>query len=37
MVLMYGPRGMGKLQGAADEIQAKAFGEMKSDMEELAK
>ena len=31
------PRGMGKLQAAADEIQAKAFGEMKSDMEELAK
>ncbi|MGY5260476.1 hypothetical protein [Enterococcus faecalis] len=31
------PRGMGKLQAAADEIQAKAFKEMKSDMEELAK
>lgn len=31
------PRGMGKLQAAADKIQAKAFGEMKSDMEELAK
>ena len=31
------PRGMGKLQAAADEIQAKAFGELKSNMEELAK
>lgn len=31
------PRGMGKLQSAVDEIQGKAFEEMKAELEELAK
>ncbi len=31
------PRGLGKLQSATDEIQSKAFRDMKADLEELAK